>query len=62
MYLFKPSEQAQSDPIDFYFRPNKDMVDIAQQPAKAAQKRTKVKNIDEDQSSSKFFLKISKQW
>lgn len=55
MYLFKPSEQAQSEPIDFYFRPNQEKIDFVHQPPKAAQKRTKVKNTNEDEQSSSMY-------
>nr|ALF84899.1 dorsal-like protein [Paracyclopina nana] len=54
MYLFKPSEQAQSDAIDFYFRPLSTNFDNGAPPPKAAQKRTKVKNHNDDEPSSRM--------
>ena len=58
MYLWKPSKQEQSEPIDFYFHPKRSQFKqpaTAQAPQiqKQAQKRNKVKSQDNSDSSSK---------
>ena len=58
MYLWKPSKQEQSEPIDFYFHPKRSQFKqpaTAQAPQiqKQAQKRNKVKSQENSDSSSK---------
>jgi hypothetical protein len=51
MYLYKPSENAQSEPVDFYFErtPPADVKIKYEVPQKTTTKRAKpVKNTDDD--------------
>ena len=65
MFLYKPSEQATSDPVDFYFHPKVEDFKhpvpqipplVATQTNRQTNKRTRPKNTNSDESSSKFSL------
>ena len=58
LYLYKPSEQAQSDPKDFYFEPRSEKLAKKTAEQNRATKRTKAKpaattSTEDDPSSSK---------